>query len=80
MAGAMQIASMTARNLGTAAASDVGKRLAGNYGAQNGHLGFRMASAMRQETAQIGQARTAASQSVQARVTQAATQARRTGP
>ena len=43
---AAQITGMAAQNIGRAAASDVGQRMTGNYAAQHGHSGFRMADAM----------------------------------
>lgn len=52
-ASTLRVAALAARNLGAAAASDVGKRLAGDYGATHGHLGHRMAAAMREDAADI---------------------------
>ena len=46
IARAAQVTGMAASNLGKAAASDIGQRMTGNYAAQHGHSGFRMADAM----------------------------------
>lgn len=43
---AAMMAGMAARNLGRATANDVGKRLTGQYGAQHGYRGWRVASAL----------------------------------
>lgn len=61
-ASPLKIAALAARNLGAAAANDVGKRLSGDYSANHGHLGHRMAAAMRQDAAEIRQATEAAAE------------------
>lgn len=43
---AIKTSALAASNLGKAAVADVGKRMRGDFAANNGHLGFRMAAAL----------------------------------